>query len=423
MTVVADESPQGGRSVGRRATLEVVLDCSNPQKLMEFWREALGYRVLYSEASLAVLVAQDVKTSPLLLQRVREPKAGKNRMHVDIVTEDATKRQEQACRTFAQLREWEVDAVYEDVDLSAFRKGVVRPRYESLLRAIGDRGSRASWSGRSTDWYVVPAKSETFWRVCEANGDILASATEPIDTSTDLGVALVRILVSFAGLESATLSLRIRARLGDKARAGHPPPHMGFGFKKNPVRVVPKHARLIQDAADKVLAGESLRSIANDWNRKGVRTIRGSLWNYHTLKKLLCSHRIAGDREYKGEVVAKDCWPAILDHDTFERVRTVILAPKKMDKANVRRHLLTGLIFCGRCGSPFRAVASLPTVARVPHKGAAGFRSTVPRSTSTSSTRCVNICAESRRSGTSSSRCRKGLPKARKLRSKRTRPA
>jgi len=74
--------------VGGNATLEVVLDCSDPEKLMGFWREALGYRVHYSEPSLAVLVPQDVNASPLLLQRVPEPKVGKNRMHVDIVTED-----------------------------------------------------------------------------------------------------------------------------------------------------------------------------------------------------------------------------------------------------------------------------------------------------------------------------------------------
>jgi predicted enzyme related to lactoylglutathione lyase len=73
--------------MGRKATLEVVLDCSDPEKLMGFWREALRYRVHYSEPSLAVLVPQDGETSPLLLQRVPEPKAGKNRMHVDIVTE------------------------------------------------------------------------------------------------------------------------------------------------------------------------------------------------------------------------------------------------------------------------------------------------------------------------------------------------
>ncbi|MGA8723879.1 MAG: VOC family protein [Acidimicrobiales bacterium] len=74
--------------MSRNATLEVVLDCSEPERLMGFWREALGYRVHYSEPSLAVLVPQDVNAPPLLLQRVPEPKAGKNRMHVDIVTED-----------------------------------------------------------------------------------------------------------------------------------------------------------------------------------------------------------------------------------------------------------------------------------------------------------------------------------------------
>jgi len=74
--------------MSRDAKLELVLDCSDPEKLMGFWREALGYRVHYLDPSLAVLVPQDVDTSPLLLQRVPEPKAGKNRMHVDIVTED-----------------------------------------------------------------------------------------------------------------------------------------------------------------------------------------------------------------------------------------------------------------------------------------------------------------------------------------------
>jgi hypothetical protein len=71
----------------------------------------------------------------------------------------------------------------------------------------------------------------------------------------------------------------------------------------------------------------------------------------------------AGDREYMGEVVARDCWPAILDRDTFERVRTVILAPKKMDKSNVRRHLLTGLVYCAQCSSAFRAGRSRDVLA------------------------------------------------------------
>ena len=74
--------------MGRSAKLEVVLDCSDPVRLMGFWQEALGYRVHYSGPSLAVLVPDDVNASPLLLQRVPEPKVGKSRMHLDIITED-----------------------------------------------------------------------------------------------------------------------------------------------------------------------------------------------------------------------------------------------------------------------------------------------------------------------------------------------
>lgn len=72
----------------RTARLEVVLDCSDPKQLMGFWQEALDYRVHYSESSLVVLVSQDVNAPPLLLQRVPEPKVGKNRMHLDVVSED-----------------------------------------------------------------------------------------------------------------------------------------------------------------------------------------------------------------------------------------------------------------------------------------------------------------------------------------------
>jgi hypothetical protein len=74
--------------MGHKAALELVLDCKDPVGLAEFWREALGYRPLYTDANLAVLVPKERGGSPLLLQAVPEPKAGKNRMHLDMVTDD-----------------------------------------------------------------------------------------------------------------------------------------------------------------------------------------------------------------------------------------------------------------------------------------------------------------------------------------------
>jgi predicted enzyme related to lactoylglutathione lyase len=74
--------------MGRKASVEIVLDCAEPKRLAKFWRDALDYRDYYNEANLTVLVPKDQTASPLLLQRVPEPKAGKNRMHLDIVVDD-----------------------------------------------------------------------------------------------------------------------------------------------------------------------------------------------------------------------------------------------------------------------------------------------------------------------------------------------
>jgi hypothetical protein len=75
--------------MGYRARVELVLDCAEPKRLGAFWREALYYRDYYSDANLAVLVPKEGRIdSPFLLQCVPEPKAGKNRMHLDIVVDD-----------------------------------------------------------------------------------------------------------------------------------------------------------------------------------------------------------------------------------------------------------------------------------------------------------------------------------------------
>ncbi len=74
--------------MGFKARLDFVLDCADPEKLAAFWREALGYRVYYSAESVAVLVPEEGNASPLVLQGVPEPKLGKNRMHVDMVTDE-----------------------------------------------------------------------------------------------------------------------------------------------------------------------------------------------------------------------------------------------------------------------------------------------------------------------------------------------
>ena len=71
-----------------KARVDLVLDCADPGALAAFWREALDYRDYYTEASVAILVPKEGIAPPLVLQRVPEPKSGKNRMHLDVVVDD-----------------------------------------------------------------------------------------------------------------------------------------------------------------------------------------------------------------------------------------------------------------------------------------------------------------------------------------------
>src|SRR4029450_7625297 len=68
--------------------IHVVLDCQDPESLAAFWAFALGYRIAHAEGVFVVLVPELGPGPPFLLQRVAEAKAGKNRMHIDIPSED-----------------------------------------------------------------------------------------------------------------------------------------------------------------------------------------------------------------------------------------------------------------------------------------------------------------------------------------------
>jgi predicted enzyme related to lactoylglutathione lyase len=72
------------------ATIALVLDCSDPAALAQFWSEALGYRTVGNAGNYVMLIDPHGDRPKLLLQAVPEPKAGKNRMHFDIETPDVS---------------------------------------------------------------------------------------------------------------------------------------------------------------------------------------------------------------------------------------------------------------------------------------------------------------------------------------------
>lgn len=70
-------------------TFLIVLDCADLNRSADFWCPALGYdRPFPQSGPYLQLVAQGRGGVELLLQKVPETKAGKNRLHLDLRTPD-----------------------------------------------------------------------------------------------------------------------------------------------------------------------------------------------------------------------------------------------------------------------------------------------------------------------------------------------
>lgn len=74
---------------------ELVVDCSEPARLGEFWREVLGYSLVEAEDDDDYYIEDPQGSGPgILFQRVPEPKTVKNRLHIDLTPTDGDRASE-----------------------------------------------------------------------------------------------------------------------------------------------------------------------------------------------------------------------------------------------------------------------------------------------------------------------------------------
>jgi site-specific DNA recombinase len=262
-------------------------------------------------------------------------------------------RQEADCRRFADLRGDDVVRVYSDLDLSGYT-GVDRPQFEELL-ADAEAGVidgilvwRLDRLTRNFD------DLQRIWKLINGRGVTLLAVHDSIDTSTASGVFMLRTLVAIAEYESAGISLRTRRAKAESARNGLPNPGgmRAFGYTRDKRALVPHEAEAIKEAAERLLEGQSLVSIVNDFTARGIRTPRGKDWLPGTLADVLVNPRIAGLRAYKGEIVATAVWPPIISREQHERLEALRKDPTRRWVPRGRRpqHLLAGMVECARCG-------------------------------------------------------------------------
>jgi DNA invertase Pin-like site-specific DNA recombinase len=274
-------------------------------------------------------------------------------------------RQLQDCERLAEERGWRVADRYIDQDVSAY-KSKVRPAYRRLLNDL---------STGSIDGVIVyhldrlhrqPRELEEFFQVCEAAGvDELATVTGRIDLADPDGQFQARILGAVAKKESDDKKRRIARKHEELAAAGKVSGGgtRAYGYANGGRTIRPAEAAVIREAATRFLAGESVRSICIALNERAEPTATGKEWTSQTLRRMLESGRISGQREHRGVIVGPAEWPAIITPAETEQIRARLSDPSRRTNRTARRYLLARLLRCGLCGA---TLVSRPKADRTP---------------------------------------------------------
>lgn len=261
----------------------------------------------------------------------------------------AVARQRQDCQKLCADKGW-TPVEYVDNDTSA-SSGKKRPSYERMLTDIRDGrvGAVVAWD--LDRLHRRPIELEAFMTVADERRLALATVSGDVDLSTAQGRLVARLKGSVAAHEIEHKRARQLRAARQKAEAGEPQWVRAFGYDGDTRQPDPVHAPLVRQAYAAVLAGGSITDVARTWNAEGALTANGKPWTAPLVSQFLRKPRNAGLRDHNGEIVGKGTWPGLVDEDTWRAVQSVLDAPGRAPgRKTVRKHLLTGVLKCGRNG-------------------------------------------------------------------------
>lgn len=194
---------------------------------------------------------------------------------------------------------------------------------------------------------------------------------------TDFVSLMVALLMfSRANEESATKARRLREAWGEKRRKASTTPMtricpawMRLREDRSAYELIPERAEVVRNIYRRTLDGVGQHAIAETLNRDGVPVFgRGKHWQRSYVKKLLenpavvgtyvphTMERNGGQRRRQAQVPVEDYFPAVVDRDTFERVRLLSNGRAAGSTRRENANILSGLAKCPLCGSTMTRV-------------------------------------------------------------------
>ena len=191
----------------------------------------------------------------------------------------------------------------------------------------------------------------------DVHGVSFVSVTQSFNTSSSMGRLTLNVLLSFAQFERELIGERVRDKIAASKRKGlwvGGPVPLGYAAVDKKILVVPAEAAAVRTIFARYLELGSVRALAEDLDRQGIRskprrlsngrTVGGKRFGVGALAHVLKNRFYIGEVVYRGEVHHGEHEP-ILDSALFEAVGAKLAA-----QAVERRCRLRGLpaILSGR---------------------------------------------------------------------------
>jgi site-specific DNA recombinase len=308
--------------------------------------------------------------------------------------------QEKDCREYADRGGANYVFTYEEPDTSAFKKRrvtlpdgrrgyrVIRPVFAD---ALNDLRKGVSPDGDRLDGLIVydvdrltrdNRDLEDAIEIVQHFGRPILDYTGTLDLLTDNGRTVARILVATANKQSADTARRVARKHRALEQAGIPTGgSRPFGWNADKRTLHSVEAPILRAAAGRLLEGAPISSIPLAWNRDGVLTPAGKMWNTTNVRTLFHNPRLCGyrartvhewreenDSETRHKEIVVDAegapvigqWEPILTPAEWEAINERLAkGPARPPGHNTRKHLYTGTLRCGKpggCGGRLRVM-------------------------------------------------------------------
>jgi len=196
----------------------------------------------------------------------------------------------------------------------------------------------------------------------DAHGVSFVSVTQSFNTSSSMGRLTLNVLLSFAQFERELIGERVRDKIAASKRKGlwvGGPVPLGYTAVDKKILVVAAEAEAVRTIFARYLELGSVRALAQDLDRRGIRskprrlsngrTIGGGRFGVGALAHLLKNRFYIGEVVYRGEVHGGEQAP-IVDRALFAAVQAKLAAQARARRCRLRGSpaLLSGRLFDNR---------------------------------------------------------------------------